>query len=89
MPLDTRHHHFKPKPRFPKEWALTEERREQLAQYRLQMEQKDQKLELEGQLVDGIKQIEQVIARPIAQEALPEMVMAGGKAKGKKVAVRR
>ncbi|TVY34131.1 37S ribosomal protein S24, mitochondrial [Lachnellula subtilissima] len=94
VPLDIRHHHFKPKLRFPQEWALTDERREQLAQYRLQMEQKDQKLELEGQLVDGLKQIEQVISRPIAEVALPEMVLAGGKvaggkAKGKKVAVRR
>jgi hypothetical protein len=68
---------------------MTDKRREELANYRLQMEQKDQKLELEGQLIDGIKQIEQVIARPAAQEALPEMVLAGGKAKGKKVAVRR
>lgn len=50
------------------------------------MAQKDQNLELKGQLVDGIKQIEEVKARPIVQEALPEMVMAG---KGKKVAVRR
>lgn len=86
MPLDTRHHHFKPKLRFPKEWALTDERRQELAQYRLDMAQKDQNLELKGQLVDGIKQIEEVKARPIVQEALPEMVMAG---KGKKVAVRR
>jgi hypothetical protein len=68
---------------------MTDKRREELANYRLQMEQKDQKLELEGQLIDGIKQIEQVIARPAAQEALPEMVLAGGKAKGNKVAVRR
>jgi hypothetical protein len=71
---------------------LTDQRREELASYRSQLEQRDQKLELEGQLVDGIKQIEAVMARPIAQEALPEMVMAGGKgakAKGKKVAVRR
>jgi len=95
VPLDMRHHHFKPKPRFPKEWVLTDERREQLAQYRLQMEQKDQKLELGGQLVDGIKQIEQVISRHVPEKALPEMVLAGGKstaggkAKGKKVAVRR
>lgn len=74
---------------------LTDERREQLTQYRLQMEKKDQILELEGQLVDGIKKIETVISRPIAKEALPEMVLAGGKStaggkgKGKKVAVRR
>jgi len=68
---------------------MTDERREELSKYRLQMEQRDQKLELEGQLIDGIKQIEQVMARPVAQEALPERVLAGGKAKGKKVAVRR
>jgi hypothetical protein len=71
---------------------LTDQRREELANYRSQLEQKDQKLELEGQLVDGIRQIEAVMARPVAQEALPEMVMAGsrgGKAKGKKVAVKR
>jgi len=71
---------------------LTDQRRKELANYRSQLEQRDKKLELEGQLVDGIKQIEAVMARPVVREALPEMVMTGskgGKAKGKKVAVRR
>ena len=94
VPLDTRHHVFKTKPKFPKEWRLTEERRAELAASRENAELKDQRRMLTGAIVDGIKQIEIALARPpSAREALPEMVMVGkgkGRAvKGKKVAIRR
>ena len=89
MPLDLRHHTFKRKPKFPKEWILTEERRAELARYRQEAELKDQSKLLSGQLVDGVKQIEQAFTKR-APEALPEMVMAGGtKGRGKTVSVRR
>lgn len=89
VPLDTRHHHFKPKPTFPKEWAVTEQRREELIKYRQAMTLKDQQREITGQLIDGIKQIEEGLRKPLAvNEELPEPVMAG-RGKGKKVAVRR
>ncbi len=50
---------------------------------------KDQQLEITGQLIDGIKQIEEGLRKPSAvKEVLPEPIMVG-KGKGKKVAVRR
>ncbi|KAH9218876.1 mitochondrial ribosomal subunit protein-domain-containing protein [Leptodontidium sp. 2 PMI_412] len=89
IPLDTRHHHFKAKPQFPKEWALTEARKQELHQYRQAMISKDQQKEITGQLIDGIKQIEEELRQKISlPEALPEPVMMG-RGKGKKVAVRR
>lgn len=87
--MDTRHHHFKAKPQFPKEWALTEARKQELHQYRQAMISKDQQKEITGQLIDGIKQIEEELRQKISlPEALPEPVMMG-RGKGKKVAVRR
>ncbi|KAE9377957.1 hypothetical protein N431DRAFT_479089 [Stipitochalara longipes BDJ] len=92
VPFDTRHHHFKSKLSFPQEWNVTEQRRVELVQYRQAIAEKDQQLELAEQLVDGIKQIEEGLAKqqPI-RESLPEMLLAARRpgAKGKKVGVRR
>ncbi|KAF4636342.1 hypothetical protein G7Y89_g1733 [Cudoniella acicularis] len=91
VPLDTRHHHFKPKLRFPKEWLMTDERRDELNRYRQYAEVFDQKRVATGQLVDGVKQIQEAYAaRKAITEELPELVMAkGAKPKGKRVAVKR
>jgi small subunit ribosomal protein S35 len=68
---------------------MTDERRQDLARYRQQISLKDQQLEVAGQLIDGVRQIEEGLAKAkLVREALPEMVMAG-KGKGKKVAIRR
>jgi small subunit ribosomal protein S35 len=68
---------------------MTNERRQELANYRQQMSLKDQQLEVAGQLIDGIRQIEDSLAKAApVRDAIPEMVMAG-QGKGKKVAVRR
>jgi uncharacterized protein YPO0396 len=83
---------LKLKPRFPKAWKMTRERQAELKKLRENAELRDQRRLLTGQLVDGIKQIEEAFSKVAAQPAaLPEMVMAGksGKGKGKKVAVRR
>ncbi|CAG8978164.1 hypothetical protein HYALB_00012026 [Hymenoscyphus albidus] len=92
VPLDTRHHHFKPKLRFPKEWEMTEERRNALEDHRQKQISKDQQLELQGQLVDGVEQIkEALLAKPV-ETVVPEMVTArkGSRAGGgKRLAVRR
>jgi small subunit ribosomal protein S35 len=92
VPLDTRHHYFKPRYEFPEEWKITEQRRVELIQYRQAIAQKDQQLELEGQIIDGIKQIEEGLAKqePI-RESLPEMLLGARRpgTKGKKVSVRR
>lgn len=90
MPLDTRHHRFKPKVSFPEEWRITEDRRIELIKYRQDIALKDQQRELAGQLVDGIKQIEQGLAKqePI-RASLPDMIMAARGGKQKRVTVRR
>jgi len=71
---------------------MTEERQEELVKYRLGMKFLDQQREVSGNLVDGVRQIEEELAKPPPpRRAAPEMVMAGrgGSAKGKKVVVRR
>jgi len=92
IPLDTRHHIFKEKPKFPKEWRLTEERRAELEASRTFAKQRDEQRLLGGAVVDGIKQIEEALAKPV-QLKLPVAEMAtvgkGKAAKGKRVAVRR
>ncbi|KAL2071582.1 hypothetical protein VTL71DRAFT_12817 [Oculimacula yallundae] len=89
VPLDTRHHHFKSKPQFPKEWALTEARKKELQQYREAMLMKDQQGALMGHLIDGVQQIEEGLKQNVSlAEKIPEPVMVG-RGKGKKVAVRR
>lgn len=71
---------------------MTEERAAELAQYREQTALKDQQRMLTGQIVDGIKRIEEALAKPAPEkEALPEMAMAGRGARGnqRRLTVRR
>ena len=72
---------------------MTEARQAELAKFRENAELRDQRRMLTGQLVDGIKQIEEAWAKGPAQPtALPEMAVVGGKGakgKGKRVAIRR
>ncbi|KAI5462523.1 mitochondrial ribosomal subunit protein-domain-containing protein [Mariannaea sp. PMI_226] len=58
IPLDLRHHQITKKPRFPKEWRLTADRISQLAEIRQQEALADMKKAEAGQLVDGVKMIE-------------------------------
>ncbi|OHE95306.1 hypothetical protein CORC01_09451 [Colletotrichum orchidophilum] len=81
IPLDTRHHVFKNKPKFPKEWRMTEERRKELDGYRLRTLEIDAgKLE-EGQVIDGTEKIEQFLAAPSpeAEGKVAEMVTVRGR----------
>ncbi|TPX15841.1 uncharacterized protein E0L32_000175 [Thyridium curvatum] len=70
IPLDTRHHQFKNKPKFPKEWRMTEERKKELQAIRAQGFLADQKKEAEGGLIDGVQRIQEVLAAQIAAPAL-------------------
>lgn len=73
---------------------MTEERRKSLNALRQKQVAKDQQLEIEGQLVDGIQQIQEALAKPV-ETVIPEMVLPGkggkvaAKAGGKRLAVRR
>ena len=82
IPLDLRHHTFKVKPKFPKEWRLSEERVAELAKHRRQAALADKIKQEEGTLVDGIQTIQRAIATRKPKEELPQMVGVPRKAPG-------
>ncbi|KAF2965669.1 hypothetical protein GQX73_g7871 [Xylaria multiplex] len=73
VPLDTRHHTFKVKPKFPKEWRMTEERRKFLEDTREKILLLDQKKEEEGTLISGAEKIEAFFNPPRSASKTPEM----------------
>ncbi|KAI0972341.1 mitochondrial ribosomal subunit protein-domain-containing protein [Xylaria arbuscula] len=75
VPLDTRHHTIKVKPKFPKEWRMTEERRKFIEDTRQQTLLLDQKKEEEGTLVDGSEKIYAFFnpPKPTRDHLIPEM----------------
>ncbi|KAL0942192.1 mitochondrial 37S ribosomal protein mS35 [Colletotrichum truncatum] len=64
IPLDTRHHQFKSKPKFPVEWRMTEERRKELEAFRLQELKSEAAKEEGGQIVDGADKIKEFLSAP-------------------------
>ncbi|KAL8392561.1 hypothetical protein RB595_002667 [Gaeumannomyces hyphopodioides] len=72
IPLDTRHHKSKTKYSFPKEWRMTEERRQQLMQIRKQAYELDTAKRASGEIVDGTEKIQQSIAAPAKDSALDQ-----------------
>lgn len=95
VPLDLRHHKFKHPLKFPEAWKLTPDRKAELASYREQVLQIEEDRQVQGLLVDGVKEISAAHARIPAPELaqVHEMAMAGkgkGKAGGqKRVLLRR
>ncbi|KAH7025932.1 mitochondrial ribosomal subunit protein-domain-containing protein [Microdochium trichocladiopsis] len=93
IPLDTRHHKFKPKIRFPVEWRMSEERRKFIDETREKSLLLDQSKTEEGSLIDGKKLIEESFAarekqlakeRQQQQQRTPLPAFAGrGGAKGR------
>ncbi|PHH80384.1 hypothetical protein CDD82_1793 [Ophiocordyceps australis] len=53
VPLDLRHHEQRIRPRFPREWRMSGERRRQLQEHRLAADSEDTKKATEGQMIDG------------------------------------
>ncbi|KAL2273587.1 hypothetical protein FJTKL_04429 [Diaporthe vaccinii] len=74
IPLDLRHHTFKVKPKFPKEWRLSEKRVTELTRHRRQAALADKIKQEEGTLVDGIETIQKAMATRKAREEVPELV---------------
>ncbi|KAL1903264.1 37S ribosomal protein S24, mitochondrial [Sporothrix stenoceras] len=64
IPLDTRHHKFKYKPKFPREWRMTKERAKELEAFRRESFELDQQMVTEGKLVDGAERIAAALAIP-------------------------
>lgn len=69
IPLDTRHHEVKEKPRFPREWYMTPERRQELEAHRQHVALADVKKAETGQLVDGQKMIDAWLEQKAAENA--------------------
>jgi len=66
---------------------MTTARREELARLRENSDLKDQRRMLTGQLVDGIKQIEEAFAKGQEPKPFAELMMVGKG--GKRLAVKR
>jgi small subunit ribosomal protein S35 len=75
-----RHHTFKVKPKFPKEWRLSEERVAELAKQRRQAALADKIKQEEGTLVDGVQTIQKALASRKMKAEVHEMVAAPRKA---------
>ncbi|WQF89027.1 Putative small ribosomal subunit protein mS35 [Colletotrichum destructivum] len=90
IPLDTRHHEFKNKPKFPKEWRMTEERRKELDEFRQRALEIDAGRTEDGRLVDGAQKIEAALAAPEqTNDKVAQLVGARGRGAGKQKAARR
>ncbi|KAI1806733.1 mitochondrial ribosomal protein [Daldinia bambusicola] len=76
IPLDTRHHPIRIKPKFPKEWRITEERMKFLEDTRQKSLLLDQMKEETGALVDGKEKISRFFNGPETQEKVPEFIKA-------------
>lgn len=83
IPLDTRHHTSKTKPRFPKEWRLTDARRKQLDEVRQKAALADLKRAEQGLLVDGQKAIDGHLIQKAAQEQQEALLLEATPSKGK------
>ncbi|KAF4125795.1 small subunit ribosomal protein S35 [Geosmithia morbida] len=68
VPLDTRHHVVKPKPRFPKAWLMTEERRRFLDENRQSLMLDEVQRAQAGSVVDGKEAIEGYLLRKIKED---------------------
>ncbi|KAK0708384.1 mitochondrial ribosomal subunit protein-domain-containing protein [Lasiosphaeris hirsuta] len=61
IPLDTRHHTFKRKPKFPVEWRMSEERRAELEAQRKKAFLLDESKRMNGTLIDGVRSIQEAV----------------------------
>lgn len=74
--MDTRHHTFKIKPQFPREWRMTEDRKRHLTELRSQAYLLDSTKKTEGALIDGRARIRQALAPPADEDANLEEKLA-------------
>ena len=69
VPLDFRHHKFKPKVEFPESWKLTREKRARLEENRKMRLGQEKEREAQGKLVEGVRVVEQAMKRsPVRDE---------------------
>lgn len=89
IPLDTRHHNAKTKPRFPKEWRMSDARRKQLDELRQKAALADLQRAEQGLLVDGQKAIDAYLVHKAAQEQKEALLIEASPTKGKQAPKRR
>ena len=76
VPLDFRHHKFKPKVEFPEAWKLTKEKRARLEDDRKMRLGQEREREAQGKLVEGVRVVEEAMKRlPVRDES---RVLAAG-----------
>ncbi|KAJ9156360.1 37S ribosomal protein Rsm24 [Pleurostoma richardsiae] len=82
IPLDTRHHEFKQKPKFPKEWRMTKARRKEIQEYRKQAYLLDEAKKAEGALLNGVEVLQKALAapKPGTKEEIAELLTVPRKA---------
>ncbi len=73
IPLDTRHHVVETKPKFPKEWRMTEERRKELEGIRRQSLLLDESKRAENKLIDGVQTIEKALEESNMQDKVAQL----------------
>ena len=92
VPLDFRHHKFKPKMEFPDAWKLTREKRARLEEDRKRRLGQEKEREAQGKLVEGVRVVEEAMKRLPVRDVSRVLVAAQqGKLakKGGKQRVRR
>ena len=92
VPLDFRHHKFKPKVEFPDGWKLTKEKKARLEEDRKMRLEQEMEREMQGKLVEGVRVVEEAMKRfPVRDEsrALLEEQQGRGLRKGWKQRTRR
>ncbi|KAF3760820.1 hypothetical protein M406DRAFT_267226 [Cryphonectria parasitica EP155] len=75
VPLDLRHHKIKAKPKFPKEWRMSEERMQQIVAYREEARRLEEVKKATGMFIDGVQIINKELAsRTKTSQAVPELI---------------
>lgn len=70
VPLDFRHHKFKPKVEFPEGWKLTREKVVRLEEDRKLRLEQEREREVRGKLVEGVRVVEEAMRRlPVRDES--------------------
>ena len=85
VPLDFRHHKFKPKIEFPEGWKLTKEKKVGLEEGRTLRLEQEREREVQGKLVEGVKVVEAAMRRlPVRDESRVLLAAQQGRKGGKK-----
>ena len=85
VPLDFRHHKFKPKVEFPEGWKLTRAKKARLEEDRKLRLEREGEREAQGKLVEGARVVEEAMMKlPARDERTTSLVAQQGKKLGKR-----